>query len=148
MIWGSSPLATVAARRFADVISANARYPAVAGSLGAAGRGRVGLLDGFYGALAERGRDIFAEPEDEEQEEALTRLRLVLLRDGGLTDEGNTDEPVEVEERRAEAVQAIAERRGIRLTVLTAEGGSALERLASLIAVPDFASIYLALRGE
>jgi hypothetical protein len=29
--------------------------------------------------------------------------------------------------------------------VLTAAGGSALERLASLVAVPDFASVYLAL---
>ncbi len=146
VIWGSSPLATVAARRFADTLSANARYPAVAGSLGEAGRGRVGLLDGVYGALAEAGRDIFADPENEAQEEAQTRLRLVLLRDGGLVDDdGNTDEPIEVEERRAEAVQTIAERRGIRLSVITAEGGSALERLASLVAVPDFASVYLAL---
>jgi glucose/mannose-6-phosphate isomerase len=145
IIWGSSPLATVAARRFADTLSANARYPAVAGSLGEAGRGRVGLLDGFYGGLAEAGRDIFADP-DEAQEQDTTRLRLVLLRDGGLTDDdGNVDEPVEVEERRAEAVQTIAERRGIRVSLLTAEGGSALERLASLVAVPDFASIYLAL---
>jgi glucose/mannose-6-phosphate isomerase len=144
IIWGSSPLATVAARRFADTLSANARYPAVAGSLGEAGRGRVGLLDGFYGGLAEAGRDIFADPDESEPD--TTRLRLVLLRDGGLTDDdGNVDEPIEVEERRAEAVQTIAERRGIRLSVITAEGGSALERLASLVAVPDFASIYLAL---
>jgi glucose/mannose-6-phosphate isomerase len=144
IIWGSSPLATVAARRFADTLSANARYPAVAGSLGEAGRGRVGLLDGFYGGLAEAGRDIFADPGEATEEN--TRLRLVLLRDGGLTDDdGNIDEPIEVEERRAEAVQAIAERRGIRVSVLTAEGASVLERLVSLVAVPDFASIYLAL---
>ncbi|MBO0871473.1 MAG: mannose-6-phosphate isomerase, partial [Micromonosporaceae bacterium] len=79
-------------------------------------------------------------------ESELTRLRLVVLHDGGLTDDdGSIDEPVEVEERRAEALQTIAERRGIRLSVLTAEGGSPLERLASLVAVPDFASIYLAL---
>jgi glucose/mannose-6-phosphate isomerase len=31
------------------------------------------------------------------------------------------------------------------VSVVTAEGGSALERLASLVAVPDFASIYLGL---
>ena len=31
------------------------------------------------------------------------------------------------------------------VSVLNAEGGSELERLASLIAVPDFASVYLAL---
>jgi glucose/mannose-6-phosphate isomerase len=148
VIWGSSPLATLAARRFADTLSANARYPAVAGALGEAGRGRVGLLDGVYGGLTEADRDIFADPTGDEDgdEDAPTRLRLVLLRDGGLvTDEEELDEPLAVEERRADAVQALAERRGVRVSVVTAEGGSPLERLASLVAVPDFASIYLGL---
>ncbi|GAA5195116.1 SIS domain-containing protein [Rugosimonospora acidiphila] len=145
IVWGSSPLAAVAARRFADTLSSNARYPVVAGALGEAGRGSVGLLDGVYGGLAEADRDIFADPEDVADNSA-TRLRVVVLRDGGLTeDDGSEPEPMEVEERRAEALQEIAERRGVRVSVLTAEGGSALERLASLIAVPDFASIYLAM---
>jgi hypothetical protein len=74
-----------------------------------------------------------------------TRLRLVLLRDGGLNADDDSDEPLAVEERRADAVQTLAERRGVRCDVVTAEGGSALERLASLVAVPDFASVYLAL---
>ncbi|SIN34699.1 SIS domain-containing protein [Micromonospora cremea] len=143
IVWGSSPLATVAARRFGDTLSANARYPVVTGALGEAGRGRVGLLDGVFGGLAEGERDIFAEPAEDDGEG--TRLRLVLLRDGGLNAEDDTDEPLAVEERRADAVQTLAERRGVRCDVVTAEGGSALERLASLIAVPDFASIYLAL---
>ncbi|MET8119051.1 SIS domain-containing protein [Micromonospora sp. NPDC005291] len=143
IVWGSSPLATVAARRFGDTLSANARYPVVTGALGEAGRGRVGLLDGVFGGLAEGERDIFADPAEEDGEG--TRLRLVLLRDGGLNAEDDTDEPLAVEERRADAVQTLAERRGVRCDVVTAEGGSALERLASLIAVPDFASIYLAL---
>ena len=143
IVWGSSPLATVAARRFADTLAANARYPVMAGALGEAGRGRVGLLDGPFGGLAESSRDIFADPD--ELEELHTRLRLVVLRDGGLNPEDEADEPVAVEERRADAVQTLAERRGVRCDVVTAEGGSALERLASLVAVPDFASIYLAL---
>jgi hypothetical protein len=142
IVWGSSPLATVAARRFGDTLSANARYPVVAGALGEAGRGRVGLLDGVFGGLAETSRDIFADPGDEPTG---TRLRLVLLRDGGLNADDDSDEPLVVEERRADAVQTLAERRGVRCDVVTAEGGSALERLASLTAVPDFASIYLAL---
>ncbi|GAA4680816.1 SIS domain-containing protein [Phytohabitans rumicis] len=144
IVWGSSPLATVAARRFADTLSANARYPVVAGALGEAGRGRVGLLDGVFGGLVESARDIFADPEEESESDA-TRLRLVLLRDGGLGSDEDTDEPFAVEERRADAVQTLAERRGVRCDVVTAEGGSSLERLASLVAVPDFASIYLAL---
>lgn len=144
IIWGSSSLATVAARRFADTLSSNARYPAVAGSLGEANRGRVGLLDGVYGGLAEEARDIFADPAEDGAD--LTRLRLVLLRDGGLSDEADDQgEPLAVEERRADAVQALAEQRGVRVSVVTAEGGSPLERLASLVAVPDFASIYLGL---
>jgi hypothetical protein len=145
IVWGSSMLATVAARRFADSLSANARYPVVAGALGEAGRGRVGLLDGVYGALSEAERDIFADRE--ETDENTTRLRVVLLRDGGLAEDEDTiePEPAIVEERRADAVQELAERRGVRLSVLTAEGGSLLERLASLTAVPDFASLYLAI---
>jgi glucose/mannose-6-phosphate isomerase len=142
IIWGSSPLATVAARRFADTLAANARYPAMAGALGEAGRGRVGLLDGVFGGLAESSRDIFA---DDDEDDPPTRLRLVLMRDGGLNPEDEADEPVAVEERRADAVQTLAERRGVRCDVLVAEGGSALERLASLVAVPDYASLYLAL---
>ncbi|PWU48205.1 mannose-6-phosphate isomerase [Micromonospora globispora] len=143
IVWGSSPLATVAARRFGDTLSANARYPVVTGALGEAGRGRVGLLDGVFGGLAEGKRDIFADPDEAAVDG--TRLRLVLLRDGGLNAEDDTDEPLAVEERRADAVQTLAERRGVRCDVVTAEGGSALERLASLMAVPDFASVYLAL---
>ncbi|BEL09753.1 SIS domain-containing protein [Actinoplanes sichuanensis] len=145
IVWGSSPLATVAARRFGDTLAANARYPVMAGALGEAGRGRVGLLDGVFGGLAETSRDIFADPDDEADEQALTRLRLVVFRDGGLNPEDDADEPVAVEERRADAIQTIADRRGVRCDVLTAEGGSTLERLASLVAVPDYASLYLAL---
>lgn len=143
VVWGSSPLATVAAGRFADMLSTNARYPVVAGSLGEVGRGRVGLLDGVFGGIAEQERDIFADPGPGE---GPTRLHVVLLRDGGLAGEDErAGEPPAVEERRAEAVAALARRRGVRVTVLTADGGSALERLASLVAVPDFASVYLAL---
>lgn len=143
VVWGSSPLATVAARRFADMLSANARYPVVAGALGEVGRGRVGLLDGVFGGLAESDRDIFA---DEADASDLTRMHVVLLRDGGLTDEDeDSGEPPALEDRRADAVAALARRRGVRCTVLTAEGGSPLERLASLAMVPDLASVYLAL---
>ncbi|QSB13904.1 mannose-6-phosphate isomerase [Natronosporangium hydrolyticum] len=143
VLWGSAPLATVAAGRFADMLSSNARYPAVTGGLGEVGRGRVGLLDGVFGGLAEQDRDIFADPQPVSD---LTRLHLVVLRDGGLGDEDDAaGEPYAVAEQRAETVIAMAHRRGVRCTVLTAEGGCALERLASLTAVPDFASIYLSL---
>jgi hypothetical protein len=143
IVWGSSPLATVAARRVGDMLSANARYPVVAGSLGEAGRGRVGLIDGVYGGLAESGHDIFADPDEGGES---TRLRVLVLRDGGLADEElQAGEPAAVEERRADAVVELAARRGVRCTEIRAEGASPLERLASLISVPDFASVYLAM---
>lgn len=146
VVWGSSPLAAVAAGRFADMLSANARYPVVSGSLGEVGRGRIGLLDGVFGGLAEQARDVFADSTDRDSGAGPTRLHLVLLRDGGLaSDEEPAGEPLAVEERRADAAAVLARRRGVRCTVLTADGGSPLERLASLVAVPDFASIYLAL---
>ena len=141
VIWGSSPLAAVAAHRFADMLSTNARYPAVAGSLGEVGRGRIGLLDGVFGGLAEQERDIFA---DSEAEDGPTRLHLVLLCDGGLAgDEQAGTEPLSVAQRRAEAVAAMARRRGIRCTELTA--GDRRWAAGLLVAVPDFSSVYLAL---
>lgn len=138
VVWGSSPLAGVAARRFGDMLAANARYPVVSGELGEVGRGRVGLLDGVFGSLAEGRRDIFAD----EAAEELTRLRIVLMRDDGLDGDDTVPKP---DTRRADSVAKLAERRGVRCDVLPAEGGCALERLASLIAVADFASVYLAL---
>lgn len=143
VVWGDSPLAHVAALRYGDMLSANARYPVVTDALGEAGRGRVGLLDGVFGALAEAERDIFADPDEDGEAGAPTRLKVVLLCDGGLTDTDDGTAPSS--DRRAAVVQEIAQKRGIDVGVLTAEGGSPLERLASLVAAPDFASVYLGL---
>jgi glucose/mannose-6-phosphate isomerase len=142
VVWGDSPLAHVAARRFGDMLAANARYPVVTDALGEAGRGNVGLLDGVFGALAEAERDIFADPEEGGARPSLQRLKVVLLCDGGLADE---DGAAQSSDRRAAVVQEIAERRGVDVGVVTAEGGSALERLASIVSAPDFASVYLGL---
>jgi len=134
VVWGTNRLSSVASSRFADSLAANARYPAVAGALVEAGRGRVGLLDGPYGSMAGGTEDFFADRV--EGDDRNTRLRLVLLRD-------DSESPVAA--RRAEAVADLATARGVGVSVLIAEGGCELERLASLVAVPDFASVYLAL---
>ncbi|GAA1669986.1 SIS domain-containing protein [Fodinicola feengrottensis] len=150
VVWGSSRLATVAASRVADSLAANARYPASSGGLLEASRGRVGLLDGIYGSVAGP-KDIFADPYEEDEEAANapdpTRLRVVLLRDepeeAGVELEGA--EPVRPDSARADVVEDLATERGVGISVISAEGASLLERLASLIAVTDFASLYLAL---
>ena len=59
------------------------------------------------------------------------------MRDDGLDGDDTGPKP---DVRRADAVADLASRRGVRCDVLPAEGGCSLERLASLIAVPDFAS--------
>ncbi|MGH3429195.1 MAG: SIS domain-containing protein [Mycobacteriales bacterium] len=132
VIWGSSRLAAVASTRFAEQLAANAHYPAMSGSLVEASRARVGLLDGLFGAKAATPDDIFADRVDTEHK---VRIRLVLLRDEGESAIGI---------HRAGAVAELASERGIGVSTLTSEGMSPLERLASLIAVPDFASVYLA----
>ena len=104
IVWGSSPLATVAARRFGDTLSANARYPVVAGALGEAGRGRVGLLDGVYGALVETERDIFADPDERRHGGDPAAARAAARRRPGRR-RRDDDEPAAVEERRADAVR-------------------------------------------
>jgi D-arabinose 5-phosphate isomerase GutQ len=132
VIWGSSRLAAVAATRFADQLAANAHYPAMSGSLVEASRARVGLLDGVFGAQSAGPDDLFADrvsgPRD-------VRLRLVIFRD-------EAESTIGV--RRATAVADVARERGVGVSTITAQGMSPLERLASLVAVPDFASIYLA----
>ncbi len=65
------------------------------------------------------------------------RIRLVLLRDPA-------DEHPQVT-RRAEVSKDIADHRGVPVTELSTEGQSRLERLASLVMLVDYASVYTAL---
>ena len=130
MVWGASPIATVAALRFACQWNENAKLPAISAALPEANHNQVVAFDGPYG---ERGTaDIFADPD-----EATGKLRLVLLRD-----------PVEEHPqvtRRADVSTEIAESRGVPVTTLAAQGSTRLERLASLVGLIDYASVYTAL---
>ena len=62
-------------------------------------------------------------------------LRLILLRD--------THEHPQVARRREESAR-LAAQRGIEVSELTAAGDQPLERLASLVQLIDYASVYLA----
>lgn len=124
MIWGSSPLAAVAAQRLARRINVNGRYPAMWGELPEAGHDQVAALDG---PLAQR--DIFAD-------EGGRSLRLFVLRD--------VEEHPRVVRHREASVR-LAQDRGVPVTQIVAEGTHPLERLATLITLGDFASTYLAL---
>ena len=165
VIWGGSALAAVAAGRFASQLAANAKYPAVVGVLPAAGHDQVAAFDGPYapppepafpaaedfgrleeiGGLAEGGFGdaefgAFAEAGDDElgldgpaMDEA--QLRLVLLAD-------ETGEHPVVERTRV-AAAALAQARGIDVSEIAMERGGPLRRLAGMVQLIDYASVYL-----
>lgn len=124
MVWGTSPVAAGAAQRLASQLNENAKYPAIWGEIPEVNHNQVMAFDG---PLAER--DIFGDSPS-------LSLRLIVLRD--------LDEHPQVSKRRAMSVR-LAQDRGVPVSEITAEGTSPLERLASLIGLADYASVYLAL---
>ena len=126
MIWGTSPLAGVAAYRFACQLNENAKYPAVSGALPEANHNQVVTFDGPFAPG----------PHQPGAGGPTLPLRLVLLRD--------SREHPQVARRRAESARLAAER-GIPVTELAAAGGGPLERLASLVQLIDYATVYLAI---
>jgi glucose/mannose-6-phosphate isomerase len=128
MIWGTSQLAGVAAYRFACQLNENAKYPAVAGSLPEANHNQVVAFDGPF-APGDK-------PTQEEGDAPSVPLRLVVLRD--------SREHPQVARRREESVRLAGER-GIGVSELPAAGDGPLERLASLVQLIDYATVYLAI---
>jgi glucose/mannose-6-phosphate isomerase len=127
MIWGTSPLTGVAAARFASQLHENGKYPAIAGVLPEANHNQVVVFDGPFVAGPGGMREDQGPP---------VPLRLVLLRD--------THEHPQVARRREESARIAADR-GIEVTELAASGDLPLERLASLVTLIDYASVYLAI---
>jgi glucose/mannose-6-phosphate isomerase len=126
MIWGTSPLAGVAAYRFACQLNENAKYPGVPGTLPEANHNQVVAFDGPFAAGPDQiGADGPAVP-----------LRVVLLRD--------TQEHPQVARRREESARLAADR-DIGVTELAATDGGPLVRLASLVQLIDYATVYLAI---
>ncbi|WP_434582221.1 SIS domain-containing protein [Carbonactinospora thermoautotrophica] len=132
MLWGSSPLAGVAAYRFACQLNENTKYPAVFGTLPEANHNQIMAFEGALAASSNVDEDLFRDRVGDEIE---PRIRLVLLRD--------TVEHPQVTRRR-EVSQELAEARGIPVSEVVAEGAHPLERLASLVALTDYASVYAA----
>ena len=136
VVWGSTQLAGVAARRFADMLAATARYPAVAGGYDDLWHGGLGMFEGPFGAAAGAAApgaedDLFRDRVDEPEP---VRARLLTLRDS---------DPVV--DRYAAQVEDLLERRHLPVIEWVTEDGPPLLRLAQLVGVPDFATSYLAM---
>ena len=161
LIWGGSPVAAAAARRFASQLAANAKYPALFGLVAEAGHDQVATFDGPYAPTPEpafpAAEDLgdpfsdsafgdgefgdgdfdFSDDEDLDgtsSDEA--SLRLVLVADPG-------DEHPAVERTRA-AAASLAALRGIDVSDIQMDAtGDPLRRLAATTQLLDYASVYL-----
>jgi glucose/mannose-6-phosphate isomerase len=133
VVWGASPLAGVAAYRFACQLNENAKTPAIWGVLPEAGHNQVVAFDGPF--AGSRDQDFFRDRLDDESDDR-TRMHVVLLRD--------QEEHPRVA-RRADVVASLARDRGLEVTSLLAEGSSPFQRIASLINLADYTTTYLAL---
>jgi glucose/mannose-6-phosphate isomerase len=153
VIWGGSPVAAAAARRFASQLAANAKHPALVGVLPEAGHDQVATFDGPYApspepafpAAEDFGADAFGngdfEFSDDDDADLDGRstdeasLRLVLLADPA-------GEHPTVERTRA-AAASLALARDIDVSELAMDGASPLRRLAGTVQLLDYASVYL-----
>jgi glucose/mannose-6-phosphate isomerase len=135
VIWGAGALCRLAAKRFARQLHANAKYPALDGGLQEAAHGSVALFDGPFAAA--RSTDVFRDP-FEDGAPTLMPLRVVLMRDA-VECESEGDASL----RRA--AEYLANARSVPTSQLAAQAGRPVERLAQLIALGDFASVYLGL---
>jgi hypothetical protein len=130
VLWSEGPVAAVAARRFASTIASRAGRPALCGELPQALDTHTALLAGaFAGAL---------DPDDffrdrVEDPEAL-RLRIVLLNHLGNGAHSSVA-----------AARELTATHDTPLSELAAAEGSILEAAVELLAVTDFASVYLAI---
>ena len=151
MVWGTSALSGVAARRFASQLQENAKYPAIYGMLPEAAHSQVAAFDGPFAPRSSRlsAQEPGSGPEDmselpgwdvdyEEDEAAsgFTALRLILIAD--------PDEDPRVASQRA-AVTELAGQRGVGISELGMDGEHPLVRLAGVIQLADYASVYLAI---
>lgn len=132
MIWGSGEVGPVAALRASCQLAENAKLPAIWGALPEAHHNQSVTLDGELGS-ANADDDLFRDRVDDPDP---YRLHLVLVRD---------DAEDELAKQRAHASADVARDRGIAVSVVGSEGRSAIERLASLVGLIDYASVYLGL---
>ncbi|MFE4540714.1 SIS domain-containing protein [Streptomyces scopuliridis] len=133
LIWTEGPVAAPAGRRFAAVLAELTGRPALAAELPEALPAHSALLAGHFAGGAADPDDFFRDRVEEPQ---AWRARVVLLRDrpaGGLT--------------AAPAARELALGHDTAISELEPEEGSELEALAELVAVTDFATVYLALAG-
>jgi glucose/mannose-6-phosphate isomerase len=160
MVWGTSVLSGVAAHRFASQLNENAKYPAMSGLLSEAAHNQVAALDGPFAPSSSRlsapapdepalppaseaagledldAWDLDYTDTEEGETSGFTALRLVLIVD--------PDQDQRAATQRAAVTDLVVER-GVGMSELAMDGEHPLVRLAGLIQLADYASVYLAI---
>ena len=160
MVWGTSVLSGVAARRFASQLNENAKYPAISGVLSEAAHNQVAAFDGPFAPSSSRlpapspdepvlppvseavdlpdldAWDLDYEETDDSGPTGFTALRLVLIVD--------PDQDQRAAAQRAAVTDLVAQR-GVGMSELAMDGEHPLVRLAGVIQLVDYASVYLAI---
>ncbi|MFG2250020.1 SIS domain-containing protein [Spirillospora sp. NPDC048823] len=148
LVWGSSALAGTAAYRLCCQLNENAKYPGVFGEVPEADHNQVMAFDGFFargGSPADSDGSSWGStptpPDDDyffrdRTDDPEHGLHLVLMRD--------VEEHPQVR-KRCEASAGMARDRGVAVTEIRAGGEHPLERIATLIAMADYVTVYLAI---
>ncbi len=160
VVWGTSVLSGVAARRFASQLNENAKYPAICGVLSEAAHNQVAAFDGPFAPPSSRlpapgadepilppvseaaelpdldAWDLDYEETDDGEPSGFTALRLVLIVD--------PDQDQRAAAQRAAVTDLVAQR-GVGMSELAMDGEHPLVRLAGVIQLVDYASVYLAI---
>ncbi len=131
MIWGTGEVGPVASYRAISQLAENAKIPAIHGEIPESQHNQIVVLDGPFAGV-ERAEDLFRD----RTEDSPRSFRLVVLRD-------TVEHPQMA--KRAEIVEELARRRQVPVTEVAAEGTHLAHRLASLITLTDWASLYAAL---
>jgi len=128
MVWGTGMIGATAAGRFMAQLAENAKIPAAHGELPEVGHNQIVTFDGVLAGAAPE-PDIFRD-----RDELIDRrTHLFILRD--------TNEHPAVE-KRIGIVSQIAADRNVPVTLIQAQNGHPISRLASLIIPTDWASAY------
>ncbi|MEV7776399.1 SIS domain-containing protein [Kitasatospora sp. NPDC086791] len=151
LLWAEGPIAGAAAARFAAQLADRAGRPALAGELPQVLTAHRGMFTGQLGAGADPD-DFFR---DRVEEPDPLHLQVLLLRHvpgpaGGSPDE--QDGPVEVSEEDAgprsfgvTRAHRLAAAHDVRLTEYASARSDGLHALVDLVALTDFAAVYLGL---
>jgi len=142
VVLGDGDVTGVAASRAVAMLARTARVPAMRGALPDDAGDVVATFGGPFAART--AQDVFADPFEDGP--TGPKLRLLFLRDAEPTVDRPDGAWLETS-RTADAVRVTAEEAGVRVSEVTADPGHPLERLADLVALTDFAAVYLALAG-